>query len=83
MLALTQMPGNTPDVHKHTHTLTGLKCCLVKLSAPTATAAGARDKEAARARTEEEVRRDGAAPPRGGEEARGEGTGRRAPDPQL
>lgn len=41
------------------------------LLSPTATASGARDEEAAGARTEEEVRRDGAAPQRGGEEARG------------
>lgn len=46
------------------------------LSAPTAAASGARDQEAAGARAEEEVRGDGAAPQRGGEEARREGAGR-------
>lgn len=69
--------------YTHSWTYTQLRCCCVKLFPPTATASRARTEEAAGARAEEEVWRDGAAPPRGGEEARRERAGTETPDWQV
>lgn len=69
--------------HRHTRTCRQLRCCCVKRFPPTATASRARAEEATGARAEEEVWRDGAAPPRGGEEARRERAGTETPDWQV